>query len=71
MTKLQEDLTQIYKELPDGWRKRTIHNARLKLQCHEQLLAMHDAMGDALELAHEIDEEQESLHNGVQSEVTE
>ena len=60
MTRLQEDLTQMYKDEPEGHRKRTLHNARLKLQCFEQLLAMHDAMGDALELAHEIDEDQEA-----------
>lgn len=61
MTRLQEDLIRMYHDEPEGWRKRTLHHARLKLQCLEQLLAMHDAMEDALEMAHEIDEEQESI----------
>jgi len=61
-TKLQADLTRMKQEQETGsWQSRTLHNARIKLQCLEQLLAMHDAMGEALELAHEIDEEQDEL----------
>ena len=61
MTKLQEDLRKMYADQNEGSRKVTLHNARLKLKCMEELLGMHDAMGDALELAHEIDEEQDEL----------
>ena len=64
MTKLQNDIQKMYGEAKDGsWQRVTLHNARLKLSCLEQLLSMHDAMGDALELAHEIDEEQDLLES--------
>ena len=62
-TKLQSDLKLISdKFAPGAWERRTLHNARIKLKCLEELLGMHDAMGDALELAHEIDEEQDELN---------
>ena len=65
MTRLQQDLTEMYKTFPEGSKERmTLKNARIKLQCFEQILAMHDAMGDSLELAHEIDEEQELMADG-------
>jgi len=59
MTTLQTELDKMYHAEEDTYRKMVLHNARIKLQCFEQLLAMHDAMEDSLELAHEIDEEME------------
>ena len=65
MTKLQSDLRAMYAEAEEGWRKRTLHNAVIKLQCLEQIILCHEELdekiGDSAELIHEIDGEQEEM----------
>lgn len=65
MTTLQLRLDAMYHEETDPTKKRVLHNARVKLQCFEQLISCHeeldDKMSDAAELVLEIDEEMDSI----------
>ena len=66
-TQLQEDLTKLSHEFPRGsWQARTAHNARVKLQCLSPVIAMYDAIGEYIELAEEVNEDQEFMHEGEQ-----
>ncbi len=69
ITLLQKDLTRLSKEFPpDSWQARTAHNARVKLQCFQPVILMHDAIGEYIEVAHEVNEDQEMLHELEESE---
>ena len=61
MTTLQKRLDEMYHAEQDEGKKRVLHNARIKLQCFEQIIACHeeldDKMCDASELIIAIDEE--------------
>jgi len=66
-TQLQADLKEISSNFnPSSWESRTLHNARIKLKCFEEMIANHEAVSDAIELAHEIDEEQDQYKEGAE-----
>ena len=63
LTPLQEDLIKLGKEYPAGsWQARTAHNALVKLQCFNPVVAMYDAIGEYIEVAEVIDDEQALIH---------
>ena len=65
MTTLQMKLNEMYHAETDEGKRRVLHNARIKLQCFEQIIACHeeldDKMSDAAELIGVIDDEMDCL----------
>ena len=59
-TKLQADIKRIRSAFCESsFEYKTLENAIVKLKCLEEMLVNHESSSDAIDLAHEIDGEQE------------